>query len=116
MEDWLYAAGWDKATLKECAGIKTNAMAPPFLRSNSGGSKSRMLADDSEKVAENRALVFLVETSNKKVINDDTLGDSLNVSGYYCVCYTEVNLIFICLHRSWTKLRLKMVIFLAMCV
>ena len=51
MEDWLYAAGWDKTELKRCQG-------------------------DSKSVenVDNRAIVFLVETSDRKKPHDDSLG------------------------------------------
>ena len=74
MEDWLYAAGWDKAVLKSCDGLKDS---PTYLRGSSSNN-----SDLSNGESANRALVFLVEASNKKVIKDDTLGDSLNVSHY----------------------------------
>ncbi len=54
MEDWLYAAGWDKDNLKLC---KTTAKED-ILSSN------------------NRAIVYLVETSDMKRPTDSSLGSS----------------------------------------
>jgi hypothetical protein len=118
MEDWMYAAGWDKATLRPCAGDNTNI-----------GARRRLMADDSVErdkhrnavvavrtempavresvavnvatvtvpnkhsagesapyrrhlqnaAAENRAVVFLVETSDRKRPLDSTLGGSEKV-------------------------------------
>lgn len=55
MEDWMYAAGWDRgaAQLKNCTRY-SNTATPPS----------------------NRALVFLVETSDKKRPSDRELGGS----------------------------------------
>lgn len=66
MEDWLYASGWDKDALKSCNGLKD--INNNNLRGNSGKGES-----------ENRALVFLVEASDKKVITDSSLGESMDV-------------------------------------
>lgn len=59
MEDWLYAAGWDKSELKRCQG-------------------------DFKGVedVQNRAIVFLVETSDRKKPHDDSLGGPHLVSHY----------------------------------
>jgi hypothetical protein len=53
MEDWLYAAGWDKDELKKC---------------NSG------VTNDITDGPQNRAIVYLVETSNDKHPTDSSLG------------------------------------------
>ena len=57
MEDWLYAAGWDKATNRKCK--ETFA----FNGTSAG-----------ENEVNNRALVFLVETSDLKKPRDPSLG------------------------------------------
>lgn len=58
MEDWMYAAGWDRdpVLLKNCTQF-SNTASPPS----------------------NRALVFLVETSDKKRPSNSELGASENV-------------------------------------
>jgi hypothetical protein len=62
MEDWLYAAGWDKGPLRKCTGdTEADSAAVP--------------AD----VAENRAVVFLVETSDRKKPLESTLGGTEQV-------------------------------------
>lgn len=60
MEDWLYGAGWDKVELKKC--------------------NSNIAAEIASGV-QNRAIVYLVETSNAKHPSDVSLGgpfDPLN--------------------------------------
>lgn len=123
MEDWLYAAGWDKSQLHHCAGTNDffrytrnlEAISPPHsLHSlphaphslhvpiaasagaseraygasdhaqdvNSGGAVRRrasLLDISSDAPAENRAVVFLVETSDRKKPADSTLGGSEKV-------------------------------------
>lgn len=67
MEDWMYAAGWDKTTRQAaCIGNQNNQ-----TNRNSNSYSER----DSGK-AENRALVFLVETSDRKTPSTNTLGSS----------------------------------------
>jgi hypothetical protein len=56
MEDWLYAAGWDKANLKVCEGTTTEEI----MSSN------------------NRAIVYLVETSDMKKPSEASLGYAFN--------------------------------------
>lgn len=100
MEDWLYAAGWDKAQLHHCAGIvDTNYYYAQALQLLSGSAPSSPSIDDSlggeggenprrrasildapAAAAENRAVVFLVETSDRKKPLDTTLGGTENVS------------------------------------
>ena len=59
MEDWIYAAGWDKATIRACNGMR-------------------------DKVAENnRAIVYLVETSDMKRPNKISLGKTKEVHDSY---------------------------------
>ena len=53
MEDWLYAAGWDKDELKKC---------------------SSDVSSDITDGTHNRAIVYLVETSNDKHPSDSSLG------------------------------------------
>jgi hypothetical protein len=62
MEDWLYAAGWDKGPLRKCAGEPEPA--------------GTAIASDA---AENRAVVFLVETSDRKKPLESTLGGTEKV-------------------------------------
>jgi hypothetical protein len=91
MEDWMYAAGWDKSHVRmDCIGSKRlknrflraeeviNSSSPihasfsrRFLR-NSGTSKEVALSG-------NRALVFLVETSDAKSPPETKLGGSAEV-------------------------------------
>jgi hypothetical protein len=68
MEDWLYAAGWDKGPLRKCAGDTEPASATAV----------------SSDAAENRAVVFLVETSDRKRPLESTLGGTMKVPAY-CV-------------------------------
>ena len=60
MEDWIYAAGWDKDNVAACKNMKSD-----------------------KNGADNKAVVFLVETSDRKKPLDTTLGsqdDILNVT------------------------------------
>ena len=60
MEDWIYAAGWDKNNVASCKNMKSD-----------------------KNGADNKALVFLVETSDRKKPLENTLGscdDILNVT------------------------------------
>lgn len=63
MEDWLYASGWDKSHDVQCDGLKE--------------TKSKK---DIKQAENNRAIVFLVETSNEKNPQSNSLGSSENVS------------------------------------
>lgn len=54
MEDWIYAAGWDKSGLKKCKNLKEINIGEP------------------------RSLVFLVETANAKHPSDISLGNELD--------------------------------------
>ena len=101
MEDWLYAAGWDKATNRQdcLGGLNLPLRRPRHLLANdthlpddlnrSLSSGEATAPSGSATAAENRALVFLVETSNLKVINDKSLGDSLDVSVICDECSTS---------------------------
>jgi hypothetical protein len=118
MEDWMYAAGWDKATLRPCAGDNTNIgarrrimaddsverdkhrnavaavrtemspvresvagnVAPVTVPSKRSAGESAPYRRNLQNVAaENRAVVFLVETSDRKRPLDSTLGGSEKV-------------------------------------
>ena len=57
MEDWLYAAGWDKGVLKNC-----NSDVPSEITNG----------------IQNRAIVYLVETSDAKHPSDASLGGPYN--------------------------------------
>jgi hypothetical protein len=59
MEDWLYASGWDPTTNTICKGYSDK---PSF--------NGATITDG----AKNRAMVFLVETADRKKPRDDTLG------------------------------------------
>lgn len=59
MEDWLYAAGWDRATNKKC-------------KESFAFNVSSYISSENE--VNNRALVFLVETSDLKKPRDPSLG------------------------------------------
>lgn len=61
MEDWLYAGGWDQETNKQC---RTNIPKYEKLVSSK---------------PDNRALVFLVETSDHKKPSGESLGYKENV-------------------------------------
>lgn len=63
MEDWAYAAGWDRSGLRNCSGFRSS-------HEETGDSKPHA----SALAIENRALVFLVETSNAKRPADNTWG------------------------------------------
>lgn len=119
MEDWMYAAGWDKSVVRSCAGesglatrvggrrlqgvlvpaqesiVTAQAMARQSLEgaeaSGAGVSALRSGAVAAgahtqgprhlqvAPAAENRAVVFLVETSDRKKPLDSTLGGSEKV-------------------------------------
>jgi len=64
MEDWLYAAGWDH----------TNGILRNCSRSGTAGEPDWTLLRP-----ENRALVFLAETSNAKNPPIESLGGSFQV-------------------------------------
>jgi hypothetical protein len=110
MEDWLYAAGWDKGPLRSCIGDTTpnkrtlaqgrrlftpapsDAANDPAAGSRIDGGQHNSTVEDTtssapqrqlnqhEHIGENRAVVFLVETSDRKKPADSTLGGTLNVS------------------------------------
>ena len=124
MEDWLYAAGWDKAPLRECWSQQQQQQPQQQLRSGAAGGRRRLLKSNNSStaaeisrtrlrggkeanntlqgnvkinrklasgtaaagtaaqtaVAENRAVVFLVETSDRKKPLDASLGGSEMVS------------------------------------
>jgi hypothetical protein len=63
MEDWMYAAGWDQSSLKKCKA---------FTPLQPGVDKEPDVKEG------NRAIVYLVETSDMKNPNDDSLGGSEN--------------------------------------
>lgn len=82
MEDWLYAAGWDHDLVqKNCVGFsKSNNKHSRFVgyqmhRKNKYQNR-QLLPSDDKPVGGNRALVFLVETSNMKAPHTNTLGKS----------------------------------------
>jgi hypothetical protein len=106
MEDWMYAAGWDKATLRACAGENAGARrrlsaddsvgeyehlnAAVAIRNDRAGVQESAARNGAtatvpsrrhlqNEVAENRAVVFLVETSDRKRPLDSTLGGSEKV-------------------------------------
>lgn len=89
MEDWLYAAGWDKGPLRECgtaaaAGQRPRArvLAAEDTDHNEHQAEEKELHAHralAEKVGENRAVVFLVETSDRKKPQENTLGGSFKV-------------------------------------
>jgi len=97
MEDWLYAAGWDKGTLRECTGqAATNQPRRPRDRrqlSSETHQQLRHRGNETEKkglkrklaepMGENRAVVFLVETSDRKKPLDSTLGGSVKVCNHF---------------------------------
>jgi hypothetical protein len=56
MEDWLYASGWDRSLVKKCSGLK-----------------------EDQQAQNNRAIVFLVETSDQKAPHQPSLGTTTNV-------------------------------------
>jgi hypothetical protein len=63
MEDWIYAAGWDQAMIRACNGLK-------------------------DKIAvNNRAIVYLVETSDMKRPNKISLGKTKEVCNAYDISY-----------------------------
>lgn len=79
MEDWLYAAGWDKSIVQNnCAGLNKNERYVGYFKSGSQNSFNlRKLKEEAKEnvIAHgNRALVFLVETSNAKAPHKDSLG------------------------------------------
>lgn len=62
MEDWMYAAGWDQSSVKNCkAFTPSQYVREGITPSDKGG---------------NRAIVYLVETSDSKRPNDASLGGS----------------------------------------
>jgi hypothetical protein len=67
MEDWLYAAGWDKNNDRssQCLGLASN--------NNNNNNSSEDIYTNS------RALVFLVETSNSKSPSSNELGGTDNI-------------------------------------
>jgi hypothetical protein len=75
MEDWLYAAGWDKSAVQSnCAGLNKNEQYVGYFKTGSNSRNLRKLKSTSTASHGNRALVFLVETSNAKAPHKDTLG------------------------------------------
>ena len=66
MEDWMYAAGWDKDPMKKCDGIDI---------------------DNHGVDINNRALVFLIETANAKQPKDEVLGGYKEVNFTYEIIY-----------------------------
>lgn len=85
MEDWLYAAGWDKGL------VHTDCIRQPGHQGNNKlrlrqqrRSNSRRLSvkDNDLEVSGNRALVFLVETSNQKSPDVSKLGGTQQVSSF----------------------------------
>jgi hypothetical protein len=71
MEDWMYAAGWDKSLVRmDCIG---NNKKKRFLRTEDVNTSSLL------SLSGNRALVFLVETSDAKSPPDAKLGGSAEV-------------------------------------
>ena len=90
MEDWLYAAGWDKGPLRDCTGSAAGQRLRPRTRALSTQASEEFEREPSnpmemtgrklaEHVGENRAVVFLVETSDRKKPQDSALGGSLKV-------------------------------------
>lgn len=102
MEDWLYAAGWDKGPLRECNGRSAAGQVrrprdrrqlstethqqqkqkeqPKQLRQRDNETERKAFKRHlAAPVGENRAVVFLVETSDRKRPLDSTLGGSLKV-------------------------------------
>jgi hypothetical protein len=74
MEDWLYAAGWDKKDLREkCKGLSASAAKGDGIPS-----------DESHN--NNRAVVMLVETSDDKKPSDKTLGTDERVRTILSIC------------------------------
>ena len=72
-EDWAYGASWSNQVAPTCDMSKSNG--------NTGGSKhvynvaqATTYSDDS-----NRCMVYLIETSNDKIVNPDTLGHRTNM-------------------------------------
>lgn len=97
MEDWMYAAGWDKSLLRQdCLGKKatggpsysrflqsvTNATS--FLRTRQLTEKATRQQDSSAAMPldGNRALVFLVETSDAKTPAESSLGGGQEVNRF----------------------------------
>lgn len=73
MEDWLYAAGWDG--ISGSAGTKST-LGLLHDCAKSGSTKEQQLLSQRP---ENRALVFLAETSDLKQPPADALGGSYKV-------------------------------------
>ena len=131
MEDWLYAAGWDKGPLRSCIGDTTSNKRTLahgrrlFTPASSGAandytagsridvgqqnssvanttsSAPRRQLNQHEHIGENRAVVFLVETSDRKKPADSTLGGTLNVSEGACWCHFKIRIIVIFFHLSF---------------
>ncbi len=92
MEDWLYAAGWDKSLVQtNCAGLPKSEYYIGYFKESKSQLKLRRRLNDRRTTVfnhGNRALVFLVETSDAKSPPKDTLG------GYAKVIYIYIYLIF----------------------
>jgi hypothetical protein len=123
MEDWLYAAGWDHSPVKTCSGVggdgavTVNPYNPPRgtknivlstqrrqldaqaipSRSLASPASGTALVAGTDDVAENRAIVFLVETSNQKKPLDSSLGGSEKVISILLLPFPAVHLCFFCL-------------------
>ena len=96
MEDWMYAAGWDKATLKKCNDYDTDKQQGQqqkqvkekkdltttisFNVTNTYNNDLDLLTSSGSLDVENRAMVFLIETSDAKRPKDSQLGGDKEVS------------------------------------
>lgn len=93
MEDWMYAAGWDKGLVRQdCTGNSDSPIRslPRYLRSDNDSLSfvdnrqvSANISGPALELSGNRALVFLVETSDAKAPSESTLGGSEEVSFFY---------------------------------
>ena len=77
VQDWVYASGWDRTPqqTKLCSGFTLPSVPAPGAE----GGMVVSLANPLEQAAGNRAVVFLVETSDSKRPGDSSWGQSQEV-------------------------------------
>lgn len=91
MEDWMYAAGWDRGDIPHGAEarqggsgtLRGGRTSGPSLRHRRlfGVLHNCTVETNSRHPPNNRALVFLVETSDRKRPADNEWGDSSDILG-----------------------------------
>lgn len=84
MEDWMYAAGWDRGGIPHGAEVREGegeGTRQSLRRRLFGVLHNCTMETNSRHPPNNRALVFLVETSDRKRPADNEWGDSFDLLG-----------------------------------